>query len=75
MPKITIDGENYHEVVELLRLLGMIFKSNMKWYANTLNLCQRGYSRLWMLRNLKKHGAITVDLVDILCISSNVGVF
>ena len=34
-------------------------------FANTLNLCQRGYTRLWMLRNLKRHGASTADLVDV----------
>ena len=65
MPKITLDGEDYLEVVEELRLLGIIFQSNMKWFANTLNLCQRGYTRLWMLRNLKRHGASTADLVDV----------
>ena len=65
MPKITLDGEDYLEVVGELRLLGIIFQSNMKWFANTLNLCQRGYARLWMLRNLKKHGACTADRVDV----------
>ena len=37
----------------------------MKWYANTSNLCRNGYGRLWMLRNLKKYGACTNDLLDI----------
>ena len=61
IPKTTIDGENYLEVVEELRLLGIIFQINMKWFANTLN----PYTRLWMLRNLKRHGASTADLVDV----------
>jgi hypothetical protein len=29
MPKITINGENYLEVVEEWRLLGIIFKSDI----------------------------------------------
>ena len=65
MPKISIDDENYLEVVEEMRLLVIIFQSNMKWYSNTLNLCQRGYSRLWMLRNLKKYGASRKQLLDV----------
>ena len=65
MPSITIDGINNMEVVEEMKLLGIIFQSNMKWYANTSNLCHNGYGRLWMLRNLKKHGAGINDLLDV----------
>ena len=64
-PQISIDGENYLEVVEEMKLLGIIIQSNMKWTANTLNLSQRGYARLWMLRNLKKHGASRTQLLDV----------
>ena len=65
MPRITIDGINYIEVVEEMKLLGIVFQSNMKWYANTSNLCKNGYGRLWMLRNLKKYGASKDDLLDV----------
>lgn len=65
LPRITIDGINYLEVVEEMKLLGIIFQSNMKWYANTSNLCHNGYGRLWMLRNLKKYGASKKDLLDV----------
>ena len=39
--------------------------SDLKWNANTQYICARGYSKLWMLRNLKKYGANIVDLVDV----------
>ena len=65
MPKISIDGVNHLEVVEEMKLLGIVFQSNMKWFANTSKLCQNGYGRLWMLRNLKKYGACISDLIDI----------
>ena len=29
MPQITFDGENYLEVVEEIKLLGIVFQSNM----------------------------------------------
>jgi hypothetical protein len=38
-PKISIDGLNVLEVVEEMKLLGIIFQSNMNWYTNTTNLC------------------------------------
>ena len=65
LPKVTIDGENNLEVVEEMKLLGVIIQSNMKWNSNTQNLCKRGYQRLWMLRNLVKHGAGITDLLDV----------
>ena len=65
MPKVTFDGYNYLEVVEEMKLLGIIIQSNMKWHANTQNLCKKGYTRLWMLRNLQKHGACQADLLDV----------
>ena len=65
MPKITIDGMNYLEVVEELKLLGIVFQTDMRWQANTANMCKNGYSRLWILRNLKKHGAGVRDLIDV----------
>lgn len=65
MPKVTFDESSYLEVVEEMKLLGIIIQSNMKWYSNTQNLCKKGYTRLWMLRNLKKHGACQADLLDV----------
>ena len=65
MPQISFDGANNLEVVEELKLLGIVFQSNMRWHANTANLCKNGYARLWMLRNLKKHGAGRADLLDV----------
>ena len=65
MPQISFDGLNNLEVVEELKLLGIVFQSNMRWHANTANLCKNGYARLWMLRNLKKHGAGRADLLDV----------
>ena len=46
MPKITFNGVNNLEVVEQMKLLGITFQSNMKWYANNANLCGNGYGRL-----------------------------
>ena len=57
MPQLTIDGTSLLEVVEEFRLLGLVLKSNLSWQANTDQMCQKGFARLWMLRRLKKLGA------------------
>ena len=64
LPQFDLDG-NELEVVDEVRLLGLIIRSDMKWQANTDNMVTRANKKLWMLRRLKYLGAENVDLVDI----------
>ena len=63
MPEIRL-GTHQLEVVEELRLLGIIVRSDMKWSSNTINMVQKATRKLWMLRRLKNMGAEETDLVD-----------
>ena len=67
MPKLTLPGmgEDYLEVVEQFKLLGVIIRSDMKWTDNTDYICQKGYQRLWMLRRLKGLGASEAEMLDV----------
>ena len=67
MPKLTLSdtGDNFLEVVEKFKLLGVIIRSDMKWYDNTDYICQKGYERLWMLRRLKGLGASEDEILDV----------
>ena len=65
MPKLTLNGKTYLEVVEKFKLLGIHIRSDMKWYDNTDNICKKGYQRLWMLRRLKGLGANQSELLDV----------
>ena len=40
-----------------MKLLGVILTSNLSWQAQADYMCQRAYSRIWMLRRLKPLGA------------------
>ena len=64
MPEVTID-DHHLEVVDEIRLLGLIIRSDMKWVSNTANMVQKANKRLWILRRLKNLGAKDSDLVDI----------
>ena len=64
MPEICIEG-NELEVVEEMRLLGLIIRSDMRWTSNTENMIKKASKRLWMLRRLKYLGASELDLVDV----------
>ena len=64
MPKIELDNIELDQVEEM-RLLGVIMQSNMKWSANTEQIVERGYKKLWIIRRLKELGAQKPELVDI----------
>ena len=51
----TCDG-NVLEVVEEAQVLGIVVQSDMSWKSNSNLLCRRGFSRLWLLRNLARLG-------------------
>ena len=60
-----MEGGDYLEVVEVFKLLGVIVRSDLKWYDNSDFICKKGYARLWMLRRLKKLGATKEEMKDV----------
>ena len=52
-PELTIGDSDLLKVVEETKLLGIILTSNLKWAANTSNICRKATSQLWMLRRMK----------------------
>ena len=65
LPRLKIGNDNYLEVVSRYKLLGVIIQNDLKWNANTSNICHKGFARLWMLRRLKSLGASMEELVDV----------
>ena len=63
-PEFFLDGNDI-QVVDEIRLLGLIITSDLKWTSNTENLVNKANKRLWILRRLKNLGASQSDLVDI----------
>ena len=64
MPEFSLGG-NEIELVEEMKLLGIIFRSDLKWSSNTESMVLKGYKRLWMLRRLKQYGANDEELLDV----------
>ena len=63
MPKVNIDADKTMEIVEEMKLLGIMIRSDMKWTSNTKSLINKCYKRIWMIRNLKEHGATEEQLL------------
>ena len=49
MPRIELNN-NELELVEEMRLLGVIIQSDMKWTANTEYIVERAYKKLLVIR-------------------------
>ena len=56
---------NQLEVVDEMRILGIVFRSDLKWSSNTQYIVERGFSRIWMLKRLKNFGVGNTDLLDV----------
>ena len=64
LPKIELTEGTSIEVVDEAKLLGLIIRSDLKWHSNTENIIRKSYTRMWILRNLKRFGAEEQELVD-----------
>ena len=64
MPELTLDNQEI-EMVDEMRLLGVVVRADMKWTSNTELMVTKAYKRLWSMRRLKGMGATLEDLKDI----------
>ena len=64
MPDLTLDNQEL-EMVEEMRLLGVVVRSDMTWSSNTKQMLTKAYKRLWSMRRLKGMGATLEDLKDV----------
>ena len=65
-PNLVLEGKHL-EVVEQMKLLGVILTSDLKWHENTKHITKKAFGRLWLLRRLKTMGASTTTLLDVYC--------
>ena len=63
-PDMNIEGVEI-EVVEKMKLLGVIITNDLKWHENTLLITKKAFGRLWILRRLRNMGASQATLIDV----------
>ena len=56
MPKLNV-GNNEVELVDEMKLLGVVIRSDVKWTSNTKQIVSRGYKKLLMLIRLNFLGS------------------
>ena len=63
-PEFELDGEPL-EIVDQMKILGVIIKSDLTWTENTRYICSRAYAKMWMIRRLKNLGCNDQELLDV----------
>ena len=63
MPEMVLENKRI-ELVEQVKLLGVVLSSNLSWSANTDYIVERCYKKMWVLRRLKRLGASHTDLLE-----------
>ena len=53
------------DLVEQMKLLGVIITSDLKWHENTKHIVKKAFAKIWMLRRLKSMGASRKTLLDV----------
>ena len=61
-PELYINDELLN-VVESVKLVGVMLSSDLKWDRNVHYMCQKAQKRLWMLRRIKDLGGSKEDLL------------
>ena len=65
VPKLTIDNNNI-EVVEEMKIVEYVMRSDMRTSSKTAYLTAKVYNRMWFIRRLKPLGARKTQLLDAL---------
>ena len=59
-------GKDEIEVVQEMKIVGFVMRSDMRTCSNTEYLVRKAYKRMWLVRRLKGLGASRIQLVDAL---------
>ena len=65
-PEIQLEGKKL-EVVQQMKLLGVVITSDLKWHENTKHITKKAFGRLWLMKRLKSMGASAETLLDVYC--------
>jgi hypothetical protein len=66
LPELHLNPDTNIEVVEEMKIVGFILRSDLKTVSNTNYIIGKAYARMWIVRRLKAMGASRSRLLDVL---------
>ena len=64
VPELSLNGRDNNDIVDEMKIVGFVMRSDMKTISNTIFLTTKAYKRMWLIRRLKALGASVTQLVD-----------
>ena len=64
-PEMAFSDKEKLEVVSVIKLVGVIVSSDLRWSENTNYICNKATQRLWTLRRLKRFNLDIFKLFDV----------
>ena len=61
--EIKVDNE-FLEVKQKMKILGIILTSDLRWEANTEHMCKKAYKNMWVLRRMKNLRLDSFTILD-----------
>ena len=62
--EVSLSDKENLEVVQTIKLLGIVINDKLKWNDNTDYLCEKARRKIWLLRNMKLSGLTKNQLLD-----------
>ena len=62
--EISLSNKVQLEVVNTIKILGILINDRLKWDENTEYLCAKARRKIWLLRNMKMSGLTQIQLLD-----------
>ena len=66
VPELQLIENQNIEVVEEMKIVGYMLRSDLKTCSNTAMIIKKAYGRMWIIRRLKALGASRARLIDVL---------
>ena len=64
VPELSLNGRDNIDIVDEMKIVGFVMRSDMKTISNTNYLTTKACKRMWLIRRLKTLGASISQLVD-----------
>ena len=66
MPELSVSDGEIIEVVEEMKLVGYMIRSDLKTISNTNYIVRKAYKKMWIIRRLKAMGASPEQMLPVL---------
>ena len=66
-PELKFTDGKQLEVISQIKLVGLIVSDNLSWHENTIYICRKATTKLWIIRRMKSLSLSDEQLFEIYC--------